>query len=175
MIAAVQPITDALSVLAWTTVMLFAVLLARRLGSGRRTAWALVAVCCGVVAVDKAIDLQTAFYVLGQRTVSALDPYLGLREHRALVRVVLVVPLIAAVVLGAVHLARRKHAWGRAERLALLGLALIPIYVASRLLPGMSHLVDSATDKAFELIALVLIVSGERLAFRRPARLPLLP
>jgi hypothetical protein len=175
MIAAVQPVTDALSVLAWTTLMLFAVLLARRLGSGRRSAWALVAVCCGVVAVDKAIDLQTAFYVLAQRTVGALDPYLGLREHRALGRVVLVVSLIALVVLAAVHLARSKHAWDRAERLALLGLALVPIYVGMRLLPGMSQLVDSATDNVIELIALALIASGERLALRQCAAPSLLP
>jgi hypothetical protein len=167
MIAAVQPVTDALSVLAWTTLMLFAVLLARRLGSGRRSAWALVAVCCGVVAVDKAIDLQTAFYVVGQRTVGALDPYLGLREHRALVRVVLVVPLIAVVVLGAVHMARKKHAWDRAEHLALLDLALVPIYVGLRLLPGLSNVFVGATDKVIELTALILIASGERIAWPR--------
>lgn len=172
MIAAVQPVVDALSVLAWSTLMLLALVLARRLDAGRRSAWALVAACCGVVALDKAIDVQSAVYVLGQRMFGAMDPYLGLREHRALVRFVLVVPLLAVAVVGTLGLARTKRSWGSAERLGLLGLTLILVYVGLRLLPGMGQLVDSSADKVFELTALVVIASGERLAWRRSSRTP---
>jgi hypothetical protein len=167
MIATAEPLTDPISALAWTTLMIFALLLARRLGSGQRSAWAVVTACCGVVAVDKAIDLQSALYLLGQSTLGALDPYLGVREHRVLVRIVLVAPVLVLGVLGAVGIARRKRAWGQAERLSLLGLTLLLVYGGLRLLPGLGHLVDSATDIVLEVSVLLLIALSVRSAWTR--------
>jgi hypothetical protein len=171
MIAIVEPLADAVSCLAWAALAIVAARLVQRAPTSRHAAWALVAACCVVVAVDKTVDLQTAFYALAQRAVGALDPLLGLRARRDLVRVVLVVPALATVVLGGRWLARRNRAWGRAERLAMAGIALVLVYVGLRLLPGMGSVVDSGTDRVLELAALLLIASGAQLAWPGPGSL----
>jgi hypothetical protein len=118
-----------------------------------------------VVAVDKFADLQTAFYTTVRWAIEVLDPWFGLRQHRLLVRLTLLVTMTLVAVGGTVILVRRDRSFDRGKKLAIAGLVLVLLFVAGRLLPGIRGLLNEAVCWGLEGVACLMIAMGLRMGF----------
>ena len=163
--ASASPIGDTITLVVWSVLAAFALRLVWRLPPDRRGAWRVVAGYCSVVAIDKAVDLQTAFYQFVQWSLDTLDPWLGLRQHHRFVRFLLLVPMTAVAVGGTVWLVRRDPHLDRGRKLAIAGLVLVLLLVGLRLLPGFVML-DEQTGWVVEGLACLLISIGLLLGWR---------
>ena len=160
-----SPVGDTVTLVVWAVLACLSLRLVWRLPASVRGAWYVVAIYCTVVAVDKFVDLQTAFYQTVRWSTEVLDPWLGLRQHRLFVRVLLLVPATIVAVGGTVALVRRDRNIDRAKKLAIGGLVLVLVFVAGRLLPGLRWLFSEAVCWGLEAVACLLIAAGLRLGF----------
>ena len=162
-------IGDLVTLVVWSLLALFALWLVLRLPRGVRGTWLVVAAYCSVVAIDKSIDLQSTFYRLVQWGIDLLDPSLGLRRHRTVLRIALLVPLTALAVGGTLWLVRRDRRLDRARLMAITGLVLVLLLVGLRLLPGLEA-IDETTGWIVEGIACACVGCGLRMGWPRLAK-----
>src|SRR5690606_16768004 len=154
-----------ITLLAWSILALLSWLLVRRLPRAERGAWLVVAAYCSIIAIDKAIDLQLAFYNFAQWCVDALDPWFGLRQHRGIVKFALMIPMLIITVGGTIWVARQDRRLDLSRALAIAGLVLVLLLVGMRILPGFGFL-DEAVGWGFEAVSCALIAAGLVLGWR---------
>lgn len=162
---ATTPVGDTITLVVWAVLAACALRLVRRLPRRERGAWLVVAIYCTIVAVDKAVDLQTVFYRVVQWALDVADPWLGVRAHRNLVKGLLLVPLTIVAVGGTLWLVRRDRHLDRGRKLAIAGLVLVLLLVGLRLLPPFRAL-DETACWVVEGLACGLIAWGLRLGWR---------
>ncbi len=150
-----------LTVTAYVTCALLALLVLRRLGGGRaRTFWVLTCIVMAFLAVNKQLDLQSALTATG-RCISRLQGWYEDRrifQRHFIQSLLLVVGMMLAVGLYLMRHALKRHG------LALLGLAVVAGFVAVRAV-GFHHfdsvinmrVQDVRVNVIFELSGLVLI------------------
>ena len=160
-----SPVGDTITLVVWAVLALLSLRLVWRLPASARGAWYVVAIYCTVVAIDKFVDLQTAFYATVRWGIEVLDPWLGLRQHRPLVRVTLLVPMTLVAVGGTVILVRRDRSFDRGKKLAIGGLVLVLLFVAGRLMPGTRGILNEALCWGLEGVACLMIAIGLRMGF----------
>ena len=160
-----SPVGDTITLVVWAVLALLSLRLVWRLPGSGRGAWYVVAIYCSVVAVDKIIDLQTAFYATVRWGIEVLDPWFGLRQHRVLVRLLLLVPMAIIAVGGTVMLVRRDRQIDRGKKLAIGGLILVLLFVLGRLLAGLRWVLNEAVCWGLEGVACALIALGLRMGF----------
>lgn len=152
--------------LAWTALAVAAVALVAR-HRGPRGLWWLVAAACVVVAVDKAVDLQTHVFATGKAAARAALAALGLDGARKPVKAALLLAGTLAALAAFAWLLRRDRAIDAPKRLACAGLALVVALVGLRFAPGMGWLADVRASWAVEAVACGLVAIGLRGGFRR--------
>lgn len=156
---------DTIFLVLWALLALVSWLLVLRLPAGRRGAWLLVSTYCTIVALDKVIDLQMALFVSVRWSIDLLDPWFGLRQHRLVVRVLVLLTLAGLAIAGTVLLARRDLYLDRGKKVAISGMLLVLLLVAARLVPGLSAVFSDNLCWIFEGISCLLIVGGMRSGF----------
>jgi len=156
---------DQITLLAWAILAVLSWLLVRRLPRHERGAWLVVAAYCSVIAIDKAVDLQIAFYSFVQWSVDVLDPWFGLRQHRGVVKVLLLVPMLIVTVGGTIWIVRQDRRLDRSRVFAIAGLVLVVLLVGVRALPGFGFL-DEEVGWGLEAVSCWLIAAGLLLGFR---------
>lgn len=151
---------------AWTLLALAAVLLVLRLRRPRGL-WPALAALCVVIAVDKAVDLQTPAFAAAREAARALLGALGLAGARGVVKAALLLgATIVALGVVAVVLRRSPRAT-RGERLALAAFAAVAALVGLRFVPGLGWLADPRVGWACEALACGLLIAGLADGFRR--------
>jgi len=151
---------------AWTALAVAAVLLVLRPRGGRGLWW-FVASACVVIALDKAIDVQTFVFHSAKELTGELLAAVGLAEARKRVKVAM---LLAATIVGLaalLWLVRRDRAIDRAKLLACTGLALVMALVGIRAVPGLDRLADPRAGWVVEAIACSCVAAGLWGGFRR--------
>jgi hypothetical protein len=136
-----------------------------RLPANRRGAWCVVAIYCVVVAVDKIVDLQMVFLQSVRWGLDVLDPWLGLRQHRLLVRVILLLLMAVIAIGGTVALVRRDRDFDAGKKLAISGLILVLLFVMGRMMPVLATVLSQTVCWVLEAVACLLIAIGLRVGF----------
>lgn len=160
-----SPIGDTITLVAWAVLGIMSLRLVWRLPASRRGAWYVVSIYCAAVAVDKIVDLQMEFLLTVRWGMDVLDPWLGLRQHRPIVKVLLLLLMASVAVGGTVTLVRRDRDLDRGKKLAISGLILVLLFVAGRLLPGLATVFSEAVCWGLEAVACLLIATGLRIGF----------
>ncbi len=160
-----SPIGDSVTLVVWAVLGIVSLRLVWRLPASRRGAWYVVLIYCAAVAIDKVVDLQMVFLLAVRWGVDMLDPWLGLRQHRLVVKVLLLLLMASVAVGGTVTLVRRDRDLDRGKKLAISGLILVLLLVAGRLVPGLATVFSEAVCWGFEAAACLLIAAGLRLGF----------
>jgi hypothetical protein len=161
---------DTITRAVWSVLAVFSLLLVRRLSTERRGAWCLVAFYCSVVAADKWVDLQTAFYHAVRWLLGCTESLLGLRDHKPVVRVLFLVLMTIGAVGGTVRVVWRDQRLDGAKKLAVAGLVLVLLLIGVRLLPGLGGILDESACWVLEGAACALIVAGLCKAWPRIGR-----
>lgn len=151
---------------AWTLLALAAVRLVARLRAPRGL-WPALAALCVVIAVDKAIDLQTPAFAAAREAARALLGALGLADARRAVKAALLVGATLVALGAAIVVLRRSPRATRGERFALAGFAVVAALVGLRFVPGLGWLADPRIGWACEAVACGLLVVGLADGFRR--------
>lgn len=138
-----------------------------RLVGGPRAVWLVVALYCSVFAIDKVVDLQVAVYRAMVDLRDLLASGLGLRDHRHLVRVVLLLPGVALVVAGTLWTVRRDRPFDGARQKAMLGLLLVLVMVGVRSLPGLDTWFGEVVCWVIEGVAALMVWLGLRAGWRK--------
>lgn len=152
--------------IVWTALAAAAVALAAKLRAPRGL-WPAFAALCVVIAIDKAVDLQTHAYVAATAMARALLDALGLADARGTVKAALLVVVAAGIVAVILRSAPRAT---RGERFALAAFALVAALVGAHFVPGLGWLNASRLDWAGEALACGLLVAGLVDGFRRCGR-----
>lgn len=157
---------DVVMQVAWTALAIAAVALAARLRAPRGL-WPALAALCVVVAVDKAVDLQTPIFAAAREAARALLAAVGLADARRALKATLLVggTLVALGVVAVV--VRRSPRASRGERPALAAFAVVAALVGLRFVPGLGWLADPRLGWACEAVACGLLVAGLADGFRR--------
>ncbi len=126
----------AFEVLLWGTPATLAARAACRAVPHTKAAWWLVASATGVIALDKALDLQAPAMNLGRALARAVDPESTNRGENQGVRMLLLGAAALTGVMVLLLLARKDRRLNGPKRLAILGLGLILALLAGRLMHG---------------------------------------
>lgn len=132
-----------------------------------RGLWWLVAAACIVVAIDKAVDLQTRVFEGGKVALGAVLDGLGIGAARRAAKALALAVVTVGAIASLVWFVRRDRAIDRSKLLAVAGLALVLALVGVRILPGMAWLADPRAGWAVEAVACALVACGLRGGFRR--------
>lgn len=162
---AASPIGDTITLVAWAVLGVLSLRLVWQLPASRRGAWCVVAIYCVAVAIDKLVDLQMVSLLSVRWCLDVLDPWLGLRQHRLIVRVVLVLLLAIIAVGGTVTLVRRDRDFDAGKKLAISGLILVLLFVTGRMMPVLATVLSESVCWVLEGLACLLIAIGLRLGF----------
>lgn len=157
---------DAVMQVAWTALAVAAVALAAKLRRPRGL-WPALAALCVVIAVDKAVDLQTPAYALARETARAALAAIGLADARRAVKAALLVAGTLVALAALVVLLRRSPRATRGERFAVAAFALVAALVGLRFVPGLGWLADPRLGWACEAVACGLLATGLADGFRR--------
>lgn len=157
---------DSIALVVWTLLAALSWLLVVRFSVGKCGAWCLVSVYCTAVAIDKVVDLQMTFFEGLRWSMDLLDPWLGLRQYRVIVRVILLLLLTVFAVGGTVILVRRDRSLDRGKKLAISGLVLVLLLVAIRLWPGLAAVFSDQVCWVVEAISSMLILCGLGVGFK---------
>lgn len=163
------PLGDAITLAVWTLLALAAVLFVLRVPAARRGTWLLVALACTVVALDKAVDLQSLAYEVVRGGAHLLEAVLGARAQHAAVKAAILLGMTGCGVAAAVWWVRRDRPLDRPRWSAVCGLLLVVVYVGVRFLPGCASLAEEWVGWLVEAVAVALVASGIASAWRTAA------
>lgn len=160
-----SPIGDIITLVAWAVLGAMSLRMVWQLPASRRGAWYVVAIYCVAVAIDKIVDLQMVFLLTVRWGMDVLDPWLGLRQHRLVVRVILLLLLAIIAIGGTVTLVRRDRDFGTGKKLAISGLILVLLFVLGRMMPVLATVLSQTVCWVLEAVACLLIAIGLRVGF----------
>ena len=135
---------------------------------GLRFTWLIVAAACGVIVLDKLVDLHAYLHDAGSQIAWTLDPDNGLRGDMLVVRLALLGGLFVAAVVGLWMFVRLDRARTAPKWTALGGLVLIFGLLGARLVPALRDLLGGASGKLPEAVAWLLVVLGCLRGLARP-------
>jgi hypothetical protein len=160
-------LADAITLVVWCTLAVAAVLLVARRPRLRRGTWPLVAACCCVIALDKAIDVQTVVYRLVRWCCRATESAFRLREQHPVVKACVLLTATGGVCAVAGWLLWRDRPLDRPRAFAAGGLLLVVLLVGLRLVPGLDWLDAESHGWIVEGAACAAIAFGLRGAWRQ--------
>lgn len=161
LVAEPGPLQQSLEVVLWAAPAGLAAHRFLRTPRGTRATWLLVGAACAVIAVDKAVDLQTVAYHAAKDWIGRYAPELRAGGSAQGWRVALLVAGGTAGLLALWALARRDRQVRTAPKLlALSGLAGVIVYLAARLVPTLGEHFTTGLRWSVELTCWALIVTG---------------
>ena len=152
----------------WGALLAVALVLFVRSPTGTRWTWGLIVAGLATIVVDKAFDVHALLHALGTWIATSVDPVHHLRAPNAFHRNAALVVLFVLALVAVVWLLRHDADVGRAKVSCLAGLVVIGALLAARVAPGVSEFLSDWIVKVIELVAWLLVLRGEWLAFRRP-------
>ncbi len=155
-----------LALVMWVLPLGLAIRLACREVKGRRRTWWVMALCCAVIVLDKAVDLQQPVYELCQQLVAAWDPDERLWGAHLIWRYLLLGGLFLAGALGLWWLVRGDQGLHLGKSLALFGMLLIMLYMGLRLVPAVGERITASLDKVVQVGCWFLVLLGQGLSLR---------
>lgn len=161
-----SPLADRITFGVWCTIAFVSCLLLWRRSAARRGVWLVVAGCCVVVALDKAVDLQVVGYELLRVVARAGEALLGAPAHDRRVKAGVLLASTAAAVAAIAWLVHRDRPLDGGRRSALLGILLVLSLVGMRFVPGLPWLADERVGWVIEGLAVACLCLGLRRALR---------